>query len=314
MAKEVLIYSDIHSWTAESFINEVNETEGDLTIRIDSNGGDPQATYGMVAKYNEFEGNKKVKVDGRAYSSAMFFITKADNVEALDVSKFLVHRAAYSEMTEKYMDDEMKAHLIDINEDLRSSFEAKVDVEKFNSISGVSMDEVFSMDDRIDVFLNAEQAKEIGLIDTITPLTSSIKASIDNRYSTIAAKFEHKTQTKQVVTNKKVDKMTIEKLRAEHPEVYSAIVAEERDRVGAYLAFVEVDAKAVSEGIKSGDRMSQTMMAEMAIKMNATASLAAVEAAAAPAVEAAAVVVEDEKTEYQKTEARLMESLNLKTN
>ena len=176
------------------------------------------------------------------------------------------------------------------------------------------------MDDRLDVFMSAKEAKKIGLVSKINKITPSKRSELNIAAAKIAASnnidptFIPEKESKQVVTNKKVDKMTIEKLRAEHPEVYSAIVAEERDRVGAYLAFVEVDAKAVSEGIKSGDRMSQTMMAEMAIKMNATATLAAVEAAAAPAVEAAAIAVEDEKTEYQKTEARLMASLNLKTN
>ena len=63
MNNEVLIYGGINVYSAEAFINSVNNVEGDsLVVRMDTNGGDPQSTFGMVAKFNEFEGDKLLKV------------------------------------------------------------------------------------------------------------------------------------------------------------------------------------------------------------------------------------------------------------
>lgn len=63
--------------------------------------------------------------------------------------------------------------------------------------------------------------------------------------------------------------MTIEELRAAHPVLYSAVVAEgvasERDRVGAHLTFAESNARAMPvavKAIKAGSEMTQTLIAE----------------------------------------------------
>ena len=311
MAKEVLIYSDIQSWTAANFINDVNEVEGDLVVRVDSNGGDPQSTYGMIAKYREFEGNKNVKIDGRAYSSAFFFAAMVDNVEALSVSSFMIHRAAYPDWYEaEYMTDEQRSSLEAINKDLKKGFESKVDIAMFEEIAGITVKEIFSMDDRKNVFLSAKQAKKIGLINKITPINSAIKAQLESNMAVISARYTPTIESnkKEVVINKKIEIMTIDEVKA-NPEFVSAILADEKDRVGSWLKFVDVDAKAVSEGINSGNKLSQTAMAEFAIKLNSSATLKKVEDNAAPIV--AAIVTDPviEETELEKVSASLMNSL-----
>jgi len=76
--------------------------------------------------------------------------------------------------------------------------------------------------------------------------------------------------------------MTIEELKADHPELYSAIfakgvtegtktgeatgVANEKDRIGAWMKFVDIDAKAVAVGIESGEALSQTATADFSRK------------------------------------------------
>lgn len=92
--------------------------------------------------------------------------------------------------------------------------------------------------------------------------------------------------------------MTIAELKAAHPELVAQIeeaaIKAERDRVGSFMAFLKVDAEAVTKGIASGDPMSQTQLSEFslkAIQANALGGLPAKATAAtqeAPADEAQA--------------------------
>jgi ATP-dependent protease ClpP protease subunit len=294
MAKEILLYSSIYSWTAENFINEMEAYKNDdVVVRMNTNGGSPEDMWGMLAKFGEHKKSKTIKVDGRAYSAGAFMLAYADNVEALDVSQFLIHRAAYASYLEKdmeFMNEDRKKSLKVINDASRAALEAKIDVAKFTEITGKTLDEVFSMDSRIDVILTALQAKEIGLINNIIQLTPQIKAEIDSYYS-IAAKHDSNAQKPievQTIQKSNTIKMTIEKLKAEHPDVFAQVVAEERDRVGAWLSFAKVDTDAVVEGIKKGEKLSQTAMAEFAMKSFSQKAVEKIEGENAPTVATAA--------------------------
>jgi ATP-dependent protease ClpP protease subunit len=333
MPKEVLIYNNIDSYSARDFIQEVDEIEAgeDLTVRVNTNGGSPEYGWGMVAKFKEFEGEKSVKVDGKAFSTGFFFCCYADNVEALDVSQLMVHRAAYPKWVESnpdYFTEAMRSYLENVNKDLESAFRNSVDVSKFEELKGVKVKDIFSMDNRIDTFLSANEAKKIGLVSKVNKITPKKQANIQASMFEIAAKYnqpvdpdykkEIKPQVAADITEQKPKKinMTIEKIKAEHPELYAQIVAtgvaKEKDRAGAWAAFVEVDPKAVAEGIKSGDNISQTAMAEFAIKKMSTDSKAAITAANTPPVKTDDVKPEEtELTAVEKLSAKLDVELKL---
>jgi ATP-dependent protease ClpP protease subunit len=80
MAKEILLYGDIYDYSAETFINAMNELDGteELTVRINSNGGEPNSMAGMIDKFQSYAGPKKIKIDGKAFSSAFFFALYVD--------------------------------------------------------------------------------------------------------------------------------------------------------------------------------------------------------------------------------------------
>lgn len=274
MAKEILLYSSIYSFTAANFINELEASkEDDITVRLNTPGGEVFAAYGMIAKFREHPGRKNIKVDGWAASGGAFFLCYADEAEALDVSRFLFHRAAYADWFEsdkELFTEELKQRLIDINSSLRKAMESKFTAEEWFKITGVSLDDLFSLENRIDVELDSTAAKKLGIISKIIKITPAKKAEIEAMSMQIAAYGVAKGQKGIEEENLKVHKMTIEKFKTEHPEIFASVLAEgvkqERDRVGAYLAFIDVDAKAVSEGIKSGDPLSQTTMAEFSRK------------------------------------------------
>lgn len=112
-----------------------------------------------------------------------------------------------------------------------------------------------------DIYLAAE-AKELGLINGVSSLADIVSESTNNK------------------TTLKNHNMTLAEFKAQHPGVYTEaqneILAEERDRTGAWLKFHSVDPKAVETGIASGAKISQTQMSDFTIKMATKNSLSAV--------------------------------------
>ena len=271
--QDIYLYTEFNRSTAEMFSKELDKTKGEaVNVRLYSYGGVPTAGYVILAKMAE-HGSVSLKVDGDADSMAAFSLCYAKGVECLEISTFTFHRAAARFPSDN---ETMIAELDRINAFLRKGLEAKVDSEAFKRVTGVSIDELFSMDGRIDVTVNAEQAKELGLVDKIKAITPDMIGAINSRLEIAASTtykklnpIAQKPEQKQV-NNTNSNNMTIEKLRSEHPEVFQEAVAlganQEKDRAGAWLAFVDVDAEAVAEGIKGNENISQTAMATFSRK------------------------------------------------
>lgn len=265
MPKEIYLYSPVYDFVAQDLISTMNENTEELTMRVNSPGGSVFANYGICAKMQE-HGNVNVKVDGAAMSSAANLLPYAKSVECLDVSTFLLHRA------DMYVESESdKAFLARINKDLRVKLLARVDAVIFKEVTGFSIDEMFDSEKRIDIMLDAKQAKKIGLVQKINKLTpSEVEAFNSKMLFNIAAYNDNKNQQKQKT-------MTIDTLKAEHPALFAQVVAlgveKEKDRVEACLAFIDVDAKGAIEAINSGKDLSQKQMAEFAVKAMSKKSL-----------------------------------------
>ncbi len=311
MPREILLYSNIYDSSAERIINAISESgDDDIVVRINTNGGSPESGFGIVAKFKEHTGNKTVKIDGKAYSMGAFIACYADEVEALDVSEILIHRAAYPSWYEKeYMTDALWENLNRINASLRTAVESRIDVDKFEKLKGVTLDQVFSNDSRIDVFLSAKEAKSIGLVTKITKITpqkrTEINALLDrfSEHSAAALYIPEITPVQASINNQKTEKktMTLEQLKADHPAVYAQIfksgenagIAAERERVGAWLVFHDIDASAVKAGIEGDKQPSPKDMAELALKAVSAASLNSLKGVAAEPVVTAEVTPPD---------------------
>lgn len=323
---ELLIYGDINSWTASEFIRGFSEIEGDtLTVRVNSGGGSPVYGLGMIQKFREFPGERIVKIDGAAHSTAGFFVLFAKQTEAIQQSKFIVHRAAYPDYYEQsYMTEDEKTRLTEFNQEMYEAYKAKMDVPKFEQITGKKLKDIFSMDSRVEVQLNAKQAKQVGLISKIITLTPEMHADIVSRAEStknaIAAhsggilipELEAKTTTeKPEVKPSNTKKMTVEDFKAQHPDAYAAIVgvgvAQERDRVGAWAVFAEIDPKAVAEGIKSGELLSMTATAEFQMKLMTSGKLTALAAEAKVGAEIATDAPPAATTEVDALQAKVLE-------
>lgn len=281
MSKEILLYGTIYNYTAQDFISKMEEAKSDaVNIRVNSGGGEVLYGYGMIAKFKEHAKRKTVQVDGDASSMALMFVLYAANTKAISQARFVLHRASYGEWFEKstYFTQAHKDELLKINKDFEAALRAKIDVNALERMKNVTLANVFSLDTRIDVNLTAKEAKEIGLIEEIIDLTPDVKADIEAKMLAHAEvesglKLAAKTPTEVPVNTNTT--MTLEKIKAEHPAVYAQILAEgekagikkEQDRVGAWMAWAEVDAKKVKEGIDKGEEISAKATQEFTVAM-----------------------------------------------
>jgi len=192
----------------------------------------------------------------------------AGTSEALDVSKIMIHRA------DMYVQNEAEqVFLDDLNKDLKAKFNKKIDKAKFKELKGITVDEVFASDERIDVWLTAKEAKAIGLIDKIVSLNpSEAKAFNEKMFSVAAIADSNKPEPNIPKPNSIMD---IAKLKTEHPAVYAEVialgvaqgVAQEKDRVEACLVFQEIDPVGVKAAIESGKPLSAKAMSEFTLKV-----------------------------------------------
>jgi ATP-dependent protease ClpP protease subunit len=284
---EVLLYGDIYSQRARDFIKEVDAANGeDLSVRVNSYGGDVDYGWGMISKFSEYKGKKSVKIDAAAHSMAAFFAIYADNVEATDVASLIFHRAAYPTWVEndsQLFTDARKKELTRVNALLRKAMEAKVSNESWESVTGVTYDRMFDENQaQIDVPVDAKQAKKLGIVNSIVTITPKQRAAIDAKLIAFAENvtgLRLAAKEQEIKPNPKT--MTIETLKAEHPDVYATAVkagiTQERDRVGAWAVFADVDVKAVTDGIKSGESMTATAQAEFSRKAFAKDQVKALE-------------------------------------
>lgn len=264
--QEICLYGDIWDWTAQDLIMKIgfSDRSQPLDIRINSNGGSVFAAYGMAAKIRE-HGDVKIKVDGIAASSAAYLCLFGKSVECLDVSNFMFHRAAMDGTPSK----EDLAQIEKINGELRAKLESKVKPEDFERESGVSIKDIFEADDRVEAWINARQAQKIGLVDKVVKLTT---AQATAYYKGLEV-FAKSTQEKNKV-------MTLQEIKASHPALFEEIksigftagMEAEKDRTGSFLAFIDVDTKAVVKGIESGKPITATQISDFSLKaFNGTA-------------------------------------------
>ncbi len=286
MTKEILVYSPIYSWSAEAFMSSMEAAKAmDVCARICCDGGDTLYGQGMVAKWNEHPKAKSVKVDGAARSMAAYFACNADDVECLETSEFLFHRAAFPAYIENdpvAFTPELKAMITSRNDMLKAMLLKKVDASMWATITGCTIEALFSLDGRKEVTLKAQQAKTLGIVNKIVPLTAAKKTEINANAASlgIAAFYDITAVTTPQPSNTK--KMTLTELKAQHADLMEAykteVLAAEADRVNTWMLYAKTDMAAVTAGIASGKVISGLQMNELIIKGISAKTLEAIKA------------------------------------
>jgi ATP-dependent protease ClpP protease subunit len=308
--KPLLLFAPLYDYVAEAFVDKMNEIPLDKDIEIWANcpGGRVFAGWSIIGAMQKRTGKKTVCVMGHAASMMIPIVLFADEVEALEVSQFLIHRAdGYVESPED------QAFLEKINKDLRKQMETRLNMELFEQVTGKTLDQIFDPKQRVDLWIDAKQAKKIGLVNKIKKLSPEVMKMYNEKFVAFAdftgeqrSEPEQRSESVNVNNNqKKETKMTKEEFKVQHPALYAEIIAEghaagikaEQVRVKSWLAYLDVDKSNVLASVKDGKDFTPDIMAEMSVKMMGKATA---EKIAEDSPEAIATKKAEEKTESEK--------------
>lgn len=174
--KELLLYFPLYDFLISPFIEDLDTVNGDYVVRMSSPGGEILPSWGVAKKVRElsekgFKGT--LKIDGMSASMAGVLAPFFDTVEAVDKAKFLIHAPWGGD----------PVLLKSVSKDLLNVFKARIDADKFKEIVGSTIEEILDPESvkARDVWLDANQALAIKLIDKVVPLTPAVKNEMESK-------------------------------------------------------------------------------------------------------------------------------------
>lgn len=143
--------------TPQLFKDELNADSGDITVWINSPGGDVFAAAQIYNMLRDYKGHVTVKIDGLAASAASVIAVAGDTVLVSPVAMMMIHNPATIAMGNT---KDMEAAIAMLNEVKESILNAYVDK------TGLSRNKLFKMMDD-ETWFNAKKAVELGFADKV---------------------------------------------------------------------------------------------------------------------------------------------------
>ena len=143
--------------TPQLFKDELNADSGDITVWINSPGGDVFAAAQIYNMLRDYKGHVTVKIDGLAASAASVIAVAGDTVLVSPVAMMMIHNPATLAMGNT---KDMEAAIAMLNEVKESILNAYVDK------TGLSRNKLSKMMDD-ETWFNAKTAVELGFADKV---------------------------------------------------------------------------------------------------------------------------------------------------
>lgn len=174
---EILIYGDIgFEVQAKDIVNQLNDADGPLSVRVDSFGGDVYAGISILNALRRYPDVVTVYVDGMAASAASFIaVGGADRLIMSPNSSLLIHGAWSQGMGNSEEMAQLAADLNQITDNLATIYAEKTGQEPAYWRELMKKDTTFT----------AEQAVEAGLADGVDELEKSVRA--EKRHAVMAS-------------------------------------------------------------------------------------------------------------------------------
>ncbi|MBR6571545.1 MAG: Clp protease ClpP [Clostridia bacterium] len=144
--------------TPEMFRAELASHPGDLTVYINSPGGDVVAGSLIYSMLKEHNGQITVRIDGLAASAASVVAMAGDRVEMAPTAYMMIHNAATVAMGNKADMQAAAEMLEEVDRGIRTAYQLK---------TGKSERELVKMMDA-ETWMSAAKALEEGFIDAIS--------------------------------------------------------------------------------------------------------------------------------------------------
>lgn len=215
-AAEILIYDDIGAFGigAQGFSDSLREfgNVSDLTLRINSGGGDVfegQAIYNMLRQH---PAKVTVRVDGLAASSASLIAMAGDRIEMPEASWMMIH----DPMTVVTMATRAEEHdyLAERLRDMKKTFVAVY--SKRTGRSPDEIDEMMAAHNGQGTWMNGSRALELGFADAIIDAEPMAAAFDLSRYgksvpAEVCGLFARGAAVSHSPASERVDRMAAEK-------------------------------------------------------------------------------------------------------
>jgi ATP-dependent Clp protease protease subunit len=143
--------------TPKQFKEELQSGEGDVTIWLNSPGGDVFAAAQIYNMLMDYPGNVIVKIDGIAASAASVIAMAGGEVYMSPVSMMMIHNPATIAIGDTEEMEKAIAMLDEVKESIINAYELK---------TGLSRARISHMMD-VESWMNAKKAVELGFADDI---------------------------------------------------------------------------------------------------------------------------------------------------
>ncbi len=191
IATETWFEDDI---TPKIFKQELNAAEGDITIWINSPGGDCIAASQIYNMLMDYKGNVTVKIDGIAASAASVIAMAGTDVFMSPVSMMMIHNPMTIAFGDKVEMEKAIEMLNEVKESIINAYEIK---------TGLSRTKLSHLMDQ-ESWFNAKKAVELGFADKILFLQEDenfeIEGAIFSKMAVVNSLLDKLPQKKQTGT------------------------------------------------------------------------------------------------------------------
>jgi len=143
--------------TPRMFRDELEKDAGDVTVWINSPGGDVFAAAQIYTMLKEYAGRVTVKIDGLAASAASVVAMAGDTVHMSPVSMMMIHNPATIAIGDSEEMLRAKALLDEVKESIINAYEKKTGLSR-TKLAHMMNDETW---------MNAYKAVDLGFADSI---------------------------------------------------------------------------------------------------------------------------------------------------
>ena len=187
--------------TPQLFKNELNSGKGDITVWINSPGGDCIAAAQIYNMLMDYKGNVTVKIDGLAASAASVIAMAGTNVLMSPVSTMMIHNPATVAFGDKAEMNKAIDMLDAVKDSIMNAYEIK---------TGMNRTRLSHLMDA-ETWMDAHKAMELGFADGILQRTDASEIQDEDvpQISMLYCKAE--------VTNSLMDKLAA-KCRIKAPD------------------------------------------------------------------------------------------------
>lgn len=176
--------------TPKMFKEELQDGEGDITVWINSPGGDVFAAAQIYNMLMDYKGNVTVKIDGLAASAASVIAMAGTEVQMSPVAMMMIHNPATIAIGDS---SEMKKAidmLDEVKESIMNAYEIK---------TGLSRSRISHLMDA-ESWFNARKAVELGFADKLLFSKEELEGEEEKELEMEAVMFSRKAVTNSLMS------------------------------------------------------------------------------------------------------------------